>query len=71
MVPHMSLTTDQLRTALSLVDEMLDCSAQLHDNMGSGHRELLESALAERAARVKDYLDLGTFATGNTRVTLL
>ena len=49
--------TAQLMTAMRLVDEIIDCRAQLHANIHPQRRAQLESAINARAAEIKAYLD--------------
>jgi hypothetical protein len=51
------LTREQLVAALRLVDEMVDCDAQLHGNPAAPRRAALEAAIAVRAARLQRYVD--------------
>jgi hypothetical protein len=53
----MVVTNDQLRDALGLVDEMIDCNAQLHEDMDAQRRQSLEAAIAIRAATVRALID--------------
>ena len=55
-VSLMPLTTEQLMTTMGLVDEIIDCSAQLHGSLNSQRRRQLESAMAVRSAMIKGYL---------------
>ena len=43
--------------ALRMVDEMVDCDAQLHANPAAPRRAALEAAIAVRAARLQRYVD--------------
>jgi len=53
----MVVTNVQLSVALGLVDEMIDCNAQLHEHIGAQRRESLEAAIAIRAAAVRALID--------------
>ena len=53
----MPLNRDQLVEALGLVDEMIDCNAQLHGPVEGPRREALESSMAARQAKIRSYLD--------------
>ena len=53
----MTTTSPELAAALHLVDEMIDCRAQL-DGCGSSYRRAeLESAISVRAHRIWQYLN--------------
>jgi hypothetical protein len=56
-VASMPLNQEQLVEALGLVDEMIDCNAQLHGPVDGLRREALESSLAARQAKIRSYLD--------------
>ena len=49
--------TTELTNALRLVDEMIDCRAQLHSDIDESRRAALESAISVRAAQIRSYLD--------------
>ena len=49
--------TRELTTALRLVDEMIDCRAQLHRDIDESRRAALESAITVRADQIRSYLD--------------
>lgn len=49
--------TTELTTALRLVDEMIDCRAQLHSDLDEPRRTALEAAINARAAQIRSYLD--------------
>ncbi len=49
--------TTELTTALRLVDEMIDCRAQLHNDIDDSRRAALESAISVRAERIRSFLD--------------
>jgi hypothetical protein len=49
--------TTELTTALRLVDEMIDCRAQLHCDIDESRRTALESAISARAMQIRAYLD--------------
>jgi len=51
------LSREQLVAALRLVDEMVDCDAQLHSHPAGPRRAALEAAIAVRAARLQHYVD--------------
>ena len=53
----MPLNREQLVEALGLVDEMIDCNAQLHGAVDAPRRAALESSMAARHARIRSYLD--------------
>jgi hypothetical protein len=53
----MPLNPDQLVEALGLVDEMIDCNAQLRGPVDGPRREALESSMAARQAKIRSYLD--------------
>jgi hypothetical protein len=55
--PAQTLTTEQLRTAMGLVDEILHCDARLYACFGGPRRPQLESALADRTERLAAFLD--------------
>ena len=57
--------TTELTTALRLVDEMIDCRAQLHCEIDESRRTALESAIDARAAQIRSYLD----STDGSRLT--
>ena len=52
----MSLTRDQSVAAFGIVDEMIDCRAQLDADPDGPRRAALESAIEERAAVLQSYL---------------
>jgi hypothetical protein len=56
-VASMPLNQEQLVEALGLVDEMIDCNAQLHGPVDGPRREALESSMAARQAKIRSYLD--------------
>jgi hypothetical protein len=51
------LTTEQLMTAMGLVDEILHCDAQINSNLDWSRRLQLESAVADRADLLRAFLD--------------
>ena len=53
----MPLSREELIAALGLVDQMIDCNAQIHANPDGPRRPALEAALAARAARLQCYVD--------------
>jgi hypothetical protein len=55
--PAQTLTTEQLMTAMGLVDEILDCDARLHAYLDGPRRPQLESALADRTEKLTAFLD--------------
>src|SRR5215213_10137766 len=65
----MMTPSPELRAALRLVDEMVDCNAQLHANLDGPRRADLEASIAERAAKIQWYLDATeVFATPTNRL---
>jgi len=53
----MTTVSPELTAALHLVDEMIDCRAQLDGCASSYRRAELESAIGARAHRISEYLD--------------
>jgi hypothetical protein len=58
-----TLTTEQLMTAMGLVDEILDCDARLHAYLDGPQRPQLESALADRTEKLTAFLDSAVCAS--------
>ena len=54
----MPLNRDQLVEALGLVDEVIDCNAQLHGPVDGPRRAALESSMAARQEKIRSYLDV-------------
>ena len=52
----MSLTIEDLTDVFRLVDEIIDCNAQLHCHIGDARRVSLEGAIATRAAKLRAYI---------------
>ena len=55
-VAPMPLNRDQLVEALGLVDEVIDCNAQLHGPVDGPRRAALESSMAARQEKIRSYL---------------
>ena len=62
-----TLTTEQLMTAMGLVDEILDCDARLHAYFDGPRRPQLESALADRTEKLTAFLDSAPRASQHLR----
>ena len=53
----MGLTTEQYSSALGLVDEIIQCNAQLHFTTDGRQRAALVSSMAARQTKLLEYLD--------------
>lgn len=51
----MTLTTEKLMSTMGLVDEIIDCNAQLHGCLTDQRRAELRSAKRARVEQIKQY----------------